>query len=309
MTSYGDNYVNIGAVSSSSAGKYLLTIPTEYGQAGTMSTDSGLYQGVVYAPNTIGLVLIRLLVTDPSTDVSTAQELLNEFMVNTTSRKTTVDAPELNTNLFSNTGNSQVEQVMGVTSRFMQTVPPSGESFISGSASSTLSLAGIGNGTYQKPDCVNLTEASVDASDAIKAELNSTVVSLGNNWTMPNPQLIGMYNGDYVARALIAIGGYLALTNDQAIYPSYKGNFSLEANESYTVQFSSKPPLSKLGFWSLTMYNEPGFLVENPIDRYALGDRSNLSYANGSSVYANDDDGPFSILVQRDQPPSNWSSK
>ncbi|MDQ2677460.1 MAG: DUF1254 domain-containing protein [Actinomycetota bacterium] len=47
----------------------------------------------------------------------------------------------------------------------------------------------------------------------------------------------------------------------------------LDGAGCYTVTFSPAPPAD--AFWSLTMYDVPRFyLVDNPIDRYSLGDRS-----------------------------------
>ena len=49
------------------------------------------------------------------------------------------------------------------------------------------------------------------------------------------------------------------------------------------------------------MYDADSYLVDNPIDRYALGDRSDLTFA---------DDGSLTILIQSDQPndgqTANW---
>jgi hypothetical protein len=49
------------------------------------------------------------------------------------------------------------------------------------------------------------------------------------------------------------------------------------------------------------MYDERGFLVENPIGRYAIGDRDALQFNN---------DGSLDIYIQRESPgadeESNW---
>ena len=59
------------------------------------------------------------------------------------------------------------------------------------------------------------------------------------------------------------------------------------------------PPVN--AFWSLTMYDPDSYLVANPADRYALGDRSGLSY---------DDDGVAHPLpptrAARRAPGANW---
>ena len=54
-------------------------------------------------------------------------------------------------------------------------------------------------------------------------------------------------------------------------------------------------------FWSITMYDLPGFyLVANPISRYSIGDRT--------PGLRRDSDGSLTIVIQHDQPAdtSNW---
>ena len=59
------------------------------------------------------------------------------------------------------------------------------------------------------------------------------------------------------------------------------------------------PPVS--GFWSLTMYDKESYLVPNTLNRYALGDRSHLTF---------DDDGSLTLYIQKDSPggdkKANW---
>ncbi|KAI1774301.1 hypothetical protein F4818DRAFT_442453 [Hypoxylon cercidicola] len=96
--------------------------------------------------------------------------------------------------------------------------------------------------------------------------------------------------------------------SDKAICPVYAQEFSLEANESYTLRFSGKPPVTDIGFWSITMYDLKGTLMPNSINRYSLGDRSNLTYPDGTLVYDTDVEAPFDIEVQAYQPPADWTS-
>ena len=54
-------------------------------------------------------------------------------------------------------------------------------------------------------------------------------------------------------------------------------------------------------FWSVTAYGADDFFIDNPIGRYALGDRDPLVY---------NPDGSLDLLVQADAPPPqlerNW---
>ncbi|MDV9187691.1 DUF1254 domain-containing protein [Streptomyces sp. SR27] len=76
----------------------------------------------------------------------------------------------------------------------------------------------------------------------------------------------------------------------------------LDGRKAYTLRFDSPPPVD--AFWSLTMYDTPDYyLVENPIDRYSIGDRTpGLHYA---------DDGALTLYLQPDRPATpeaaaNW---
>lgn len=70
-----------------------------------------------------------------------------------------------------------------------------------------------------------------------------------------------------------------------------------------------------IGFWSLTIYGADQYLIPNPVNRFEVGDRSNLTYQDGTLVYgagaANVTDEPFEVLMQPADlvPPSNWTSK
>ena len=54
-------------------------------------------------------------------------------------------------------------------------------------------------------------------------------------------------------------------------------------------------------FWSLTLYDKDSYLVDNPLNRYALGDRSNCKLG---------EDGSLTIYLQSESPAkdkeSNW---
>src|SRR5262249_1064860 len=69
----------------------------------------------------------------------------------------------------------------------------------------------------------------------------------------------------------------------------------------YVIRFSKEevPPVN--AFWSLTLYNSKQAFVENPIGRYAIGDRDRLKFA---------DDGSLTLYVQHESPgpdkEANW---
>mgnify|MGYP002863084736 FL=1 len=126
---------------------------------------------------------------------------------------------------------------------------------------------------------------------------------LVNGWNLGR-KVIGTYGTDYVSRAQTAIFGLGANLREDAIYPSCKFDDNgdiLNGSDKYTLYFESgmTPPAN--AFWSLTMYDAEGYFVDNPINRYTLGDRSNLK---------TNEDGSTQIYIQTDDPggekTSNW---
>ncbi len=78
----------------------------------------------------------------------------------------------------------------------------------------------------------------------------------------------------------------------EVIYQDEDGE-TLNGSRRYEVTFSPPPPAR--AFWSLTMYDTPDFyLVDNPIDRYAIGDRTPGLCTN--------EDGSITIAMQREAP-------
>lgn len=113
---------------------------------------------------------------------------------------------------------------------------------------------------------------------------------------------IGDFGQEYNYRALVAMAGLGANTVDVAIYPKTEvdtqGNF-LTGEHSYILHFDSFPPVQTGGFWSITAYGEDDFLIDNPLNRYCINDRSNLK-ANA--------DGTVDIVLAQQAPDNitNW---
>ena len=57
----------------------------------------------------------------------------------------------------------------------------------------------------------------------------------------------------------------------------------LSGANKYTLHFTKEqiPPVD--AFWSLTLYDKDSYLVDNPLNRYALGDRSNCKLGDDGS--------------------------
>lgn len=115
---------------------------------------------------------------------------------------------------------------------------------------------------------------------------------------------IGDRKAAYLQRAASARGGLWGNHGYEAAYPmtfvDADGN-PLHGANHYQIRFAAPPPVG--AFWSITMYDIPNFyLVNNPIDRYSIGDRTpGLQY---------DADGGLTIYIQNETPSeeklSNW---
>jgi len=136
--------------------------------------------------------------------------------------------------------------------------------------------------------------------------LTTSVPNLGatrNTWLyLANG--MGVYGTDYLRRAAIALVGLGANLPEDAIYPlthvSGDGR-PLDGGSRYVLRFArgETPPVR--AFWSITLYDNQGFQVGNPINRFAIGDRDGLRVG---------DDGSTEILIQHADPGperrSNW---
>ena len=124
-----------------------------------------------------------------------------------------------------------------------------------------------------------------------------------NGWDIP-PRSMGRYGTDYLLRAVVALIGLGANLSEDAMYPHATRDADgkpLTGANKYVVRFpkGSLPPVR--GFWSITMYDAQHRFIDNVIDRYAIGDRHNLTFGN---------DGSLTLYIQHESPgiahTSNW---
>ena len=104
-------------------------------------------------------------------------------------------------------------------------------------------------------------------------------------WRTP-PLNLGRYGTDYNTRAVVAMVGLGANLPEDALYPNthvdHQGK-PLNGRYRYQLHFDADklPPVK--AFWSVTAYGADEFFIDNPLQRYALGDRDALVYnADGS---------------------------
>ena len=117
---------------------------------------------------------------------------------------------------------------------------------------------------------------------------------------------LGNYGENYALRGGVALSGLGAITAADAVYANCSTDETgapLDGSKAkYQIRFAAgqTPPVQ--GFWSITVYNEKGLLVANPINRYAVGSETGL---------VADADGSVTIQLWNTQPPApipeaNW---
>ena len=116
---------------------------------------------------------------------------------------------------------------------------------------------------------------------------------------------LGNYGTNYTLRAGTAWLGLGANGPKDALYPvTYvdANGTALSGTHNYVIHFekNATPPVN--AFWSITMYNERNFFVDNPLNRYAVGPHL------GSMMY--NKDGSLDIYIQNTSPgpdkEANW---
>ncbi|PTT08648.1 DUF1254 domain-containing protein [Caulobacter sp. HMWF025] len=138
------------------------------------------------------------------------------------------------------------------------------------------------------------------------AKLASGRVAFVNGWSYPKPNL-GYHGTDYGYRAIVALQGLGALPVAEAMYMKAAGDNNsglFNGDGLYRLTLPARLPLD--GFWSLSMYEATPdgqyFFADNPIDRYAIGDRTPGLKRNA--------DGSLDLWISRTDPggerSANW---
>ncbi|BCS30697.1 uncharacterized protein APUU_81000A [Aspergillus puulaauensis] len=325
---YGNNYANIGSVSNNSPGKYRISYANDIGQepgiqlceekaqrCRNQDRDCNGLRGYINSPTPYGALVGRFLVKNNDSDLQSIHSLQNQTSLYSVLADRKHPTPELAAALVNESLSSDVPtRIMQMAARFTP-FNPSRNISDQPRVECMLRKAGIHDGRFT-PTGINLTAIAERSQQDVLRHASSPpmVVDLKNNWYGISPPAQGDYGTDYKERYYIAYYGYLALVSSQAVYPTYRdptnegsATLFLASKEAYTITFSSKPPLAQDGFWSITAYDAEQYLIPNPLNRYALGDRSDLT----SQCSTGPENASFQILVQPAdaEPPQNWTSK
>jgi hypothetical protein len=129
-----------------------------------------------------------------------------------------------------------------------------------------------------------LASAPAEAQQLMAWKL-PTLARVANGWSM-NTDTMGVYGNYYLKRAIITQWGLGANLPEDAIYPTNLGDETgkpLDGANKYTLHFEkgATPPAD--AFWSVTLYDDEGFQVANPLNRFNLSSWMPVKYnADGS---------------------------
>ena len=155
---------------------------------------------------------------------------------------------------------------------------------------------------FTTADVAEVEAGAVEARQVLAASL-ARMGTVANGWVVP-ADTIGVYGNYYLKRALVTQVGLGANPAEDAVYPVLLADADgrpVSGDHDYVLHFDADglPPAS--AFWSVTMYDAEGYQVGNEIDRFAIGDRDDLTF---------NDDGSLDLYVQHANPGaakvSNW---
>jgi len=129
-----------------------------------------------------------------------------------------------------------------------------------------------------------LESAPGDAQALMRWKM-STLARVVNYWSM-NTDTMGVYGNYYLKRAIIAQQGLGANLPEDAIYPLNLGDSEgkpLDGAHAYTIHFDKNATPPAQAFWSITLYDDDGFQIANPLNRFAVSSWMPFKYnADGS---------------------------
>jgi hypothetical protein len=170
---------------------------------------------------------------------------------------------------------------------------------------------GIGPGLdvdkLDKSTQAGLARAAVDGRKLLDAAIRQGARQKNvNGWNYPPPGMgrAGDHDDFLLRAALQSLWGIVANDPEEAIYLNSSRDpdgQQLTGANRYVVHFPKGGLPNVKAFWSITLYDSRHNLVANPLKRYAIGDRNQLTL-NG--------DGSLDVYVQNESPgadkEANW---
>jgi hypothetical protein len=266
----------------------------------------------VESPTSIVWLLGRTVVDDGDADRVAAQDLMKQYALTPlddwklgTRRHESVADKAPNSPRTPIAAGLQLYDEIGAA---LAADPPHGE----GCALKQFAKVGIAAGETPSSSATGLRRDALTAARRAGERIVDDAVDFRAAWSrrkhdgwQVSPGDTARFGRDYVQRAMVATVGLAANTRETAFYPKTDRDSNgrkLRGKHDYRISFApgELPPVR--AFWSLTVYNQSIFLVPNPIDRYAIGDRTAGLHYGG--------DGSLKLYLTHDDPggarSANW---
>lgn len=270
---YTNPFAHIGQrLTGTAARSFLVTAPGWRGELPAAFREAGAH---IEAPTRWLWVIGRILVDGPQ-DVQAVNALQDGFLVRTLDdwRSGKASMPKCFDPACDPKAPLSAEHFAAQVNRALRENPPPARD-----AALLARFAALGLG----PDAGALSETQCnvlqEALDAVLPRLrNAQSGATASTGWVQMPLVEGSFGDDHLARALVALKYIGMLESREATYPLAWHDASgrkLDGSGRYTLRFApgNLPPVE--AFWSLTMYDSRDYmLVGNPIDRYAIGDRT-----------------------------------
>ena len=163
-------------------------------------------------------------------------------------------------------------------------------------------------GRFSPAEAAEIEAGLAEGRKAVRGGGGLSGTAFIQGWSYPSSRL-GDFQQDYLLRGAVALGGLAALPPAEAMYLQAEGPLPrklFDGSRAWRLHFPADAPLPVNSFWSLSLYEATDdgqfFFWDNPLDRYAIGDRTPGLKANA--------DGSLDIWIGHDSPgparEGNW---
>lgn len=292
MDAFSNNFAMIGRRTTGTQPQHLLVAGPRW--KGRVPADATL----IRAPGDWVWVLVRILIQSPEelTEVHALQDGITLHAVNEVSPGTQIEPK----------ADDAANFIAVVNEALSHNPPPRAD------RAELRRIGRVGIGVHAKAPTGALLAQWQAQFPELRKRLLSTFASLQpptiyEGWNYRTSDL-GNFGTDYRFRAVVAVVGLAALEPAEAMYTNAAGDRNgdpLQSDRHYRWHIPAGG-LPVDAFWSLTAYEEEPdgalYFADNPIHRYAIGDRTQGLVANP--------DGSIDILIQHDPPQgslaANW---
>jgi hypothetical protein len=143
-----------------------------------------------------------------------------------------------------------------------------------------LGLEAFDPGRFSADEVAEIEAGLAEGRTAVRGGGGLGGTAFIQGWTYPTARL-GDFGQDYALRGTVALGGLAALPPEEAMYMQAEGpgpRKLFDGTKGWRLHFPAGQHLPVDSFWSLSLYEamDDGqfFFADNPLSRYAIGDRT-----------------------------------